>query len=561
MNSDINIQHWARSLGYEKAEEKTFCDSWTKLVPPSMKSTWRHVISHVLPAEKARYIRKHCLLYNLELQERMKKGIKADIKSLKDFEKYQQIKNLNVSHSYLNGQIDDVYSEIKQLWTKLESQRVKQADVKEEEKEKLMKCKLLELKIKSTYEEIEKFKEMQVILDNIKSNYPVSENDEKEKEIIELCKKLPKFQEIQALSEKLQSLGQLAQKVKVENYNDKKDEILQEMRLMHLEKCLEAERERKNTETSEQKINVFKEKIIQKFVENVGDAQQVESLNIVLSSNMQKIVDKVKVKALSDLKKSWTVDKANCKTEYVKMRNEISLLDKQIESKLNEIVAWESGQDKLIQFCNNTQKNIIEEPKNAISDMKGRHPKLIKEIINDLNGLQSEIDFFLNTPLLRKNKYSGLMNSNPTIFECISQLAKYDEIIAQLKFALPHLTLNAEEVISEIRNNELLAGIQLKSALLKVKEIAKDINKSKLESQKNLKFWKEQPLAEGSCSSGEDYAMWRERLKQAVIEVQSDDDDTLLLKAGLYLFTYARIHRNFVKVNQVPHLSPLMLVF
>lgn len=68
---------------------------------------------------------------------------------------------------------------------------------------------------------------------------------------------------------------------------------------------------------------------------------------------------------------------------------------------MNEIVAWESGQDKLIQFCNNTQKNIIEEPKNAISDMKGRHPKLIKEIINDLNGLQSEIDFFLNTPLLR----------------------------------------------------------------------------------------------------------------------------------------------------------------
>lgn len=47
--------------------------------------------------------------------------------------------------------------------------------MKEEEKEKLMKCKLLELKIKSTYEEIEKFKEMQVILDNIKSNYPVSE--------------------------------------------------------------------------------------------------------------------------------------------------------------------------------------------------------------------------------------------------------------------------------------------------------------------------------------------------------------------------------------------------
>lgn len=68
---------------------------------------------------------------------------------------------------------------------------------------------------------------------------------------------------------KHQSFGTLNEIILIQYFvfSDKKDEILQEMRLMHLEKCLEAERERKNTETSEQKINVFKEKIIQKFVE------------------------------------------------------------------------------------------------------------------------------------------------------------------------------------------------------------------------------------------------------------------------------------------------------
>lgn len=532
MDSDINIRLWARSLGYEGVEEKTFCDSWKKLVPPSMKNTWRHVISHVLPAEKARYIRKHCLFYNLKLQESIKKGIKlqTDVKCLKEYEKYQQINNLNVNHSYLNGQIDDVYSEIKQMWTKLESQWVKQNDIKEKDKEKLIKCKLLELKIKSTYEEIEKLKEIQAILNNIKSNSSVSyvENEEKwGKEIIELSKKLPKSQEIQKLSEKLELLNQMVLKVKVDNYGDKKNEILHEMKLIYFEKILEAEEHRKNSEILKQKINECKEKIIQKFVENVGDSQQVEPLNLIITSNIQKIVDQVKVKALSDLKNAWSVDKDNCKTEkYIKMQNEISLLDKQIESKLNEIVASEHGQDKLIQFCSNAQKNIIEESKKAFSEIKIKHPQLVKEVVEDFRSLPKEIELFVHNFGLRNSKFydSRPISSNPAIFDCMSKLSKYDEVMSGLKFELPHIILNAEEVISKIRNNELLAGIQLKSTLEKIKEIAKDINRLKLASEDNLKFWKEQPLAEGSCSSGEDYAVWRKRLKQAVIDMHAEDD-------------------------------------
>ncbi|KAK9508988.1 hypothetical protein O3M35_006412 [Rhynocoris fuscipes] len=527
---DVNLKNWAEELGFEGSKDEAFHELWKKLVPPSMKDHWRHITSHVLPAQKADYIRKSVLLYKLERQGHKEIKLQANVNSLKEYEKLMQIGKAKNDLAYLDEQIEGVTNDIQKLSSKLNKISLQNNEIQKKENEMLKKCKLLMMKTISIDKNFYYLTELSVLVDNFMETRPnkschnfMQKNPRWSKEVEKFSKTLPAGGEIDKLTELLSSLTATTQNPHVPTYSeirDKKNKVLQEMELMLCNRYFEFLVHRNNYEAKMKQIESLKQRIIQRFEEHLIGYQ---------SERLNKMVDFIfnfeEINYLINLKNSWEKKEHANIMEYNSIKNEILQLNEEMEKKRVPIATLMLDQNKLVTKCINTQKAIIQETKSVISDLEHNY-KIFSDKVYLENWFSKEIDLFLELNGIWKNDFNDSRSivSYRNCAESTSFLDKCDELMNYLKFEEPTVKKIAE--ISDLNCEELKSELNLH--LKNITETVSNINKLKSAIALNMEFCKTQPLAEGSHSRSEDYQVWRARYKTALknrhAETEEDED-------------------------------------